>query len=168
MDAVKEKWNPERSARQNLASMGLAANPNEAVGGGRVGARADAAHEVAKAAAVAAEVDANELFEIPESDDLRSVDANSRRRKQPMMEKDVKVSCAYSGSTTHSHHSHCSHHSHHPPTTITTTTTLMKYIEKLVGKHGEDYTTMARDIKLNVRQLTAKNLEKMAARWKLL
>lgn len=44
----------------------------------------------------------------------------------------------------------------------------MKYIEKLVGKHGDDYTTMARDIKLNVRQLTAKNLEKMAARWKLL
>ena len=44
----------------------------------------------------------------------------------------------------------------------------VKYVEKLVSKHGDDTEAMARDIKLNVRQLTAKNLEKMVARFKLL
>ena len=51
----KEKWDPQRSARQNLAAMGLSANPNEAVGGGKVGARADASGDIQRAATAAAE-----------------------------------------------------------------------------------------------------------------
>ena len=83
-------------------------------------------------ALVKSTVDPNELFQIPESDDLRSVDVNPRRRNQPMMEKD------------------------------------QKFIKKLINKHGTKYDAMARDMKLNDRQLTAPRLEKLAARYLLI
>eukprot|EP00622_Pseudochattonella_farcimen_P003114 FR738215.1.p1 GENE.FR738215.1~~FR738215.1.p1 ORF type:complete len:166 (+),score=23.75 FR738215.1:72-569(+) len=130
MDSIKERWNPNMSQHANLEKMGLAADPNgkrklvqrNERGGGLVAGKA----------LVKSTVDPNELFQIPESDDLRSVDVNSRRRNQPMMEKD------------------------------------QKFIKKLINKHGTKYDAMARDMKLNDRQLTAPRLEKLAARYLLI
>ena len=128
----------------------------------------------------------NELMNLgdsQQSDDLRSVDVNTRRRKQVSdvgrMGKDTLTSASWAipllTSTTASHR-YPAHTNHSPnPSTPTHHATIqpmmekdVKYIQKLVDKHGDDTEAMARDIKLNVRQLTGKNLEKMVARFKLL
>lgn len=43
-----------------------------------------------------------------------------------------------------------------------------KYISRLLAKHGEDYTAMFRDIKVNKMQHTETQLRKMASRFLLL
>ena len=85
MQAIKEKWNPELSARKNLANMGLAADPNQDFD--RV-LRSSASAQAS--AASSKQINACELFDIPESDTLRGCDVNLKRRAKPMSEMDQK------------------------------------------------------------------------------
>ncbi|CAM9361347.1 unnamed protein product, partial [Chrysoparadoxa australica] len=69
---VQASWDPKKSAAQNLRNIGVAADANDLVneGEGAQGARKEVA----------------EHFAVPDSDDLRVVDRNFRRR--PMSEED--------------------------------------------------------------------------------
>jgi hypothetical protein len=83
--AVAERWDPRKSASVNLASLGLAHNPNRSITHGKpqMGNQSDA---VALKTVAAEARDPCELFEIPTSDSLRGGDINERRRALPQLE----------------------------------------------------------------------------------
>jgi hypothetical protein len=73
---VRAHWDPSKSPSQNLAAMGLLARPN------------DDAKNVAPAQRLkAADVDIVELFDIPDSDELRE---QKRQRRCPLNQEEQK------------------------------------------------------------------------------
>ena len=89
-DAIKAQWNPRRSARQNLASFGLAFNANVAIIHGQptLGNLASGEH-----AAKNKPVEFAQVFQAPEGDDRSRHlcgDINEKRRAMPQLEVDQK------------------------------------------------------------------------------
>ena len=83
-----------------------------------------------------------ELFDIPESDQLHNNDSKKEITTLP-------------GKT-------------YSQRTLPVSVDDQKYIIKCLKKHGDDYTAMMRDIKVNDMQHTSTKLRKMAARFYLL
>jgi hypothetical protein len=86
-DAVAKVWNPNKSAKQNLINIGLAHDPNKSVTHGNPCNVQENKKESSKTIAVGGTC---ELFDIPQSDDLRANDINMRRRALPQLEVDQK------------------------------------------------------------------------------
>jgi hypothetical protein len=103
----------------NLANLGLLAKPNQDV------------QRANDAAQLPTKEDANviELFDVPDSDELRRIKQSTRL---PLKAEE------------------------------------QKYIARCMSKHGDDYTKIFRDIKVNNMQHTETQLRKMGSRFLLL
>eukprot|EP00567_Pseudictyota_dubia_P004699 CAMPEP_0197443518 /NCGR_PEP_ID=MMETSP1175-20131217/9241_1 /TAXON_ID=1003142 /ORGANISM="Triceratium dubium, Strain CCMP147" /LENGTH=206 /DNA_ID=CAMNT_0042974159 /DNA_START=75 /DNA_END=695 /DNA_ORIENTATION=+ len=139
-NAVRSQWDPTKTARINLSSMGLASTVNEKVSRRNIGSTLPKGVD---GSALSEEGKKNgreravELFDIPESDDVGGGITKIKKRTRA----DVMLPLSVED---------------------------QEYVARCMGRHGTDYRAMARDVKINDMQHTEGKLRKMGARFLLL